>query len=319
MPSSVITGGSAFQFKDFVLQGVLTRWNHRIGIRLASHEYLKRDGGEQEPMGAAVGRFSYSCVLIGPDVTARYNNLVLSVRRDPRGILVDPRLGRIQAACEGIDAAEVAEDAVDSIEFDIRFAEDQVDSALASEQPVSPNAYSANVLNSITTLTDLVDARFLGNFATSFRAVVALLPVYTAAATAYTTAALASIQSASPDPTLQQLLGAVRVQQDAFLAALTATLQYSLEPDVSLTPYRDQARQIFDGCLQLQDSISALKPPIILYPVTTAMPLTQVAVALYGKDAKAKVPELRSLNRIAVPYWIPQGTILKAVAPVVRQ
>ena len=103
------------------------------------------------------------------------------------------------------------------------------------------------------------------------------------------------------------------------LEALTATLAYSLEPDVSLTPYRDQARQIYDGCLQLQDSISALKPPIILYPVTTAMPLTQVAVALYGKDAKAKVPELRSLNRIAVPYWIPQGTILKAVAPVVRQ
>ncbi len=319
MAQSVISNGSSFQFKDFVLQGILTRWNHRIGIRLASHEYLKRDGGEQEPMGAAVGRFSYSCVIIGPDATARYNNLVLSVRQNPRGILVDPRLGRISAACEGIDASEDAENAVDTIEFDIRFAEDAVDTAIASEQPVSPNAYSANVLNSITSLTDLVDARFLGNFATSFRAVVALLPVYTAAATAYTTAALASIQSASPDPTLTQLLGAVRVQQDAFLAALTATLAYSLEPDVSLTPYRAEARAIYDGCVQLQDSISALKPPIILYPVTTAMPLTQVAVALYGKDAKAKVPELRSLNRIAVPYWIPQGTILKAVAPVVRQ
>ena len=201
MPQSVITNGSAFQFKDFVLQGVLTRWNHRIGIRLASHEYLKRDGGEQEPMGAAVGRFSYSCVLIGPDVTARYNNLVLSVRRDPRGILVDPRLGRIQAACEGIDAAEVAEDAVDSIEFEIRFAEDQVDSALASEQPVSPNAYSANVLNSVTTLTDLVDARFLGNFATHHpqAATLEVLAQRIAAELAYAAAYSAAWRRLYPD------------------------------------------------------------------------------------------------------------------------
>lgn len=319
MPPSVITNGSAFRFKGMDLNGVLVGWSHRLAVRLASHEYLKRDGGEQEPLGAAVGRFSYRCVFMGPDCTAQYNNLVLSIRQNPRGPLVDPRLGAIQAACEGIDATEVAEEAADCIEFTIRFAEDQLDATLATEQPVGPSQYAAGVLNSVTTLTDLVDARFLGNFATSFRAVVALLPTFSTAATAYVTSALASVQSGSPEPSLPQLLGAVKVQRDLFLRALAVTLAFTLEPDVSLTPYRVQAYAIYDGCVQLGDSLGALRPPIILYQVGAAMSLNQVATALYGMDARTKVPEIRSLNRIQSPYWIPQGTILKVVAPQVRQ
>ena len=317
--ASVITDGSVFQFRDLVLHGVLVTWSHRLGIRLASHEYLKRDGGEQEPMGAAVGRFSYRCVFLGPDATARYNNLVLSVRQNPRGILVDPRLGRIQAACEGIEASETPETGVDCIEFEVRFAEDALDTALASAQPLGPSAYAAQVTDAMGSLTDLVDARFLGNPATSFQAVLKYVEALGRAAETYTDAALASLQTDTPDPTLRQLLGVVLAQRDGFLGALAATLAYTLEPDVSLTPYRAQARQVYSSCLQLQDAITALKPPVILFPVGTAMSLVQVAVTLYGKDARRKVPEIRSLNRIPTPYWIPGGTVLKVVAPQVRQ
>ncbi|MFO0578702.1 MAG: DNA circularization N-terminal domain-containing protein [Polyangia bacterium] len=308
-----------FQFRDLVLHGVLVTWSHRLGIRLASHEPLKRDGGEQEPMGAAVGRFSYRCVFLGADATARYNNLVLSVRQNPRGILVDPRLGRIQAACEGIEASETPETGVDCIEFEARFAEDALDTALASAQPLGPSAYAAQVTAALGSLTDLVDARFLGNPVRSFLSVLQYAEALGRAAEAYADAALAALQTDSPNPALRQLLGVVLAQQDALLVALQATRAYTLEPDVSLTPYRAQARQVYSACLQLQDSITALKPPVILFPVTTAMSLVQVAVVLYGKDAQSKVPEIRALNRLETPYWIPAGTVLKVVAPQVRQ
>ena len=319
MAKSVITNGSVFQFRDMVMHGNLKAWNHRIAIRLANHEYLKRDGGEQEPMGAAAGRFSYRCFFIGPDCTAQYNNLVLKVRQNPRGPLIDPRLGQLNAACEGLDASEDAETAPDCIEFDIRFVEDAVDTALASEQQLGPRQYAAQVTDSLTTLTDLVDARFLGNPVTSFQAVTGYLQTLTLAATAHTTAALASIASTVPDPALQQLLGAVARQQDLFLAALTDTLSYTLESPVSLTPYQAQARSVYSGCQQLQDSITALKPPVILYPVGAAMTLAAVAQTLYGQDARGRVSEIRSLNRIMTPYWIPAGTVLRVAAPMVRQ
>lgn len=320
MARSVLTNASSFQFRDMVLDGNLTGWNHRIAIRLASHEYLKRDGGEQEPMGAAVGRFAYHCVIIGPDATARYNNLVLAIRQNPRGILIDPRLGRIQAACEGIESSESPESGIDTIEFDIRFVEDAVDTALAAALPLGPSQYAAQAEDSFTSLDQLVDARFLGNPVPSFQALLGRVEALGRTMSAYTTAALASLETDSPDPALAQMLGTVQAAQDRVLLALAATLPYTLEPDVSLTPYRAQARQVYASCLQLQDSVAALKPPVILFPVATAMSLAQVAVALYGKDARAKVPELRSLNRrIPTPYWIPQGTVLRAVAPQVRQ
>src|SRR5262249_23506956 len=54
-----------FRFKDLDLEGFLVGWNDTIGIRLARHSYLKRDGAEQEPMGAEPGRFTMRIALMG--------------------------------------------------------------------------------------------------------------------------------------------------------------------------------------------------------------------------------------------------------------
>lgn len=316
---SIITNGSVFEFRGLVLHGDLLSWNHKIGIRLASHEYLKRDGGEQEPMGAAAGHFSYRCVLLGSDATAQYNNLVLKIRQNPRGLLIDPRLGRINAACEGLDASEDPGQAVDRISFEIRFIEDALDTAIASEQPLGPPQHAAQVKVSTASLKASVDARFLGNPATSFKAVLAYLDTLTTSATTYVAAALASLATSSPSFELLQLLGAVRVQRDLFLAALDSTLSYTLEPPVSLTPHRAEALAAYAACVQLQESITSLKPPVILFPVGSAMSVAHISTVLYGKDARGKVSEILSLNRIKTPHWVAAGTILKVVAPSVRQ
>lgn len=317
MPS-VITDGKIFQFKQHVLHGALSSWNHRIGIRLAVHEYLKRDGGEVEPMGAAPGRFSYRVVFIGPDVTARYNELVLSIRREPRGLLVDPRLGRLRVGCEGIDARETPEEGVDVIECELHFVEDAVDTALAEPAP-GVHQLAAQVSTSMSGLSGLVPAAFAGNLFTSVQAVNLTLARLVAVSATFTEAALAAVSAQTPAQELEQLLGSVQATSRAFQLALLATLPDTRAPAVSLTPMRLMADQVAIGCLKLYLAVQVQGPAIQSYSVPQAMPLTQIATALYGQDAVERLPVLRTLNRIRTPYWVPQGTVLQILAPTAKQ
>src|SRR5438128_2010798 len=90
---------------DLDLEGALVVWNDAIGIRLARHSYLKRDGAEQEPMGAEPGRFTMRLALMGAAWASNYRTLVAAIRQDPRGLLVHPLLGNLRVACTGISDA----------------------------------------------------------------------------------------------------------------------------------------------------------------------------------------------------------------------
>ena len=313
------------------LSGVLLSLDDDLGARFATHEYLKRDGGELEPMGAQQGRYSFRIVLMGsaplteggPPLSAgdRYRRLVQVQRETPRGLLTHPRLGRIQAGFSKLKATESPAKAVDQIELVLDFIEDQLDQALSFEQNPTPQgranqvatAYSYAV-GAVTTLFG--DRRPLSvSYRQAIADVIGLTAKLATVSAAFAEAALISAQNTLPDLALRGQLGEVRAAMEAVLAALPRTLPFTREPDVSLTPARDGAYQTFAACLALYEATLAQKPEIVFYVVPAAMPLDRILLRLYGNDASKHFDEVLQLNRIPNALLIPSGTTLQIVSP----
>ena len=75
MADSILTNAQDFTFKGIDLHGSCEGWEDDMAMRLASYEYLKRDGAEVDPNGAAQKKWSFSCVYMGADCGTRYKNL----------------------------------------------------------------------------------------------------------------------------------------------------------------------------------------------------------------------------------------------------
>lgn len=314
--------------QSLLLHGTLEASEDELTARLATFEYLKRDGAELEPLGAGAAKFSFRVVLMGTaplyqggapmPAGERYAALVKAQRGQPRGLLNHPRLGRWQVGWTKIRAAEHPQRGIDTIEITLDFTEDQLDQALAVEQRPTPGSQANQVVSAYSILTAAMSARFAGPNPLFVAASSAAAALSSTAAT-FVGAALQAAQSTTPDPSLTGQVGAVLAARDSFLRAISATLAYTLEPDVSLTPYRHQAYMVHAYCLLLLDSVREQQPVLVTYVVPTAMSLDQVLVALYGSDASAHFDQVRGLNPHINPLWIPQGTALLVVAPQVRQ
>lgn len=326
MSASVLTAAQDFTFTTkggtvLDLNGSLTMWTDSIRIRLANHEYIKRDGGEVEPLGAAQGRWSFHCTFMGPDVTKRWQQLVNTIRREPRGKIVHPRLGSINVGCEGVpSASENPETAIDLIDFQIDFVEDAVDTAVVLDSEIGPQQRAGELTDAINDATDGVNAVVTNRIANAvYSALVAAMANLKALIDLFGPSCLAAAQSTTPDFTLETQVGRVQARCQAVLKALTATLPLTLETDVSLTDARTAIYLVYAKALQLYAAAIANKPPIVNVVVPQTMPLFPLLTRIYGKDARSHTDEVFQLNRIVAPYWIPQGTVLRMVAPSVRQ
>lgn len=331
---SVADNYQAFSFtprgqQTLLLAGVLEASDDDLEQRLASFAYLKRDGGEIEPMGAAQARFSFRLTLMGsapltpggPPLTAgqRYQTLASTQRSQPRGLLVHPRLGRWNVGWAKIRAHEQPQRAVDTIELTVDFLEDQTDAAVAIEAQPTPQGRASEVVSAYSVLKAAVALRFGDSHNPLMRAVTAATDALAAAAEGFAVAATEAAQVSTPDPSLRQQLGAVEAATEVLLAALTATLPYTLESDTSLTPYRHQAYMTLAGSYNLMDALAEQRPVLVDYVVPAAMSLDAVLLSLYGSDAAGHLDEILSLNRIQSPLWLPQGSTLRVVSPQVRQ
>jgi prophage DNA circulation protein len=325
---------AAFSFtpngqQTLLLNGALEACDDELGSRLASFEYLKRDGAEVEPMGAAQARFTFRVVLLGSapltpggaplSAGARYAQLVQAQRAQPRGLLVHPRLGRWQVGWSRIRGHEQPARAVDAVECTLDFVEDQLDQAVSAEQQPTPQARAGEVVSAYSVLRAAVALRFGGSTSRVLQSAVTATETLASAAAAFATAGVAAAQNLTLSVPLPQQLGTVAAARDALLAALTATLAQTLEPDVSLTPFRHQAWMTYVACQFLAEAIAEQQPVLTTYTVAVAMSLDQVLLALYGKDAQKHLDEVMSRNRILTPLWIPAGTELVVVAPQVMQ
>lgn len=322
---TVLTGADFFSFTTrggttLELHGALISWTNRVGIRLANYEYLKRDGGEADPMGAAQARFGYRCCFIGPDVALLGRNVINTVRREPKGQVVDPRLGTIRAACEGVHCSESPESAIDYWEFTIDFVEDSVDTAISDDVDVGPSVRARQVVAASELARTAIDLIVSERIASSvYAALVAAGVEYSTLTDRFADAALAAADAGLPDLTLDTLLGRVADKRDEVVLALNATLPYTREPDVSLVGSRTAVYMAYAGCVQLLQAVQSRLPQLIEHTVATAEPLTTTLVRVYGKDARQMRQDFYRYNRIPTPYWIPAGTKLRLIAPKVRQ
>lgn len=307
MARNRLTDAAGFRFKDLDLSGSLVAWNDKLPQRVAEHAYLKRDGAEQEPMGAGPGRFTFRCVFIGADWAKRYREVVRSIRTEPRGLLVHPVLGQIQAVCLGVDDAAVnPQQALDTIEFTLSFVEDALDTTLAAELVEGPTA-KKTLIDSLSTELTSEAAKFTSS-ATQIAALVS-------AAAAYGDAAIDVSLSVATSSTLPGLLGAVTLATNAATAAILA--DPARTSDGLAFPSLMLAERLNDACGQLDDALGELRPEIIHYTVPGMTSLATLCGLFYGKDATARMDEILALNRIANPGAIPGGAVLVLVAPTV--
>lgn len=320
MARSVLINAQVFTFKEQELYGATESWADDLPVRLAQYEYIKRDGGEQEPMGAGVKTFTFSCVFMGPDCGQRYQALAASIQQDPRGELVHPRLGTFQVACRGIRGRESPANAIDVIEFTIEFVENKVDQTIASDGQFGAQARASQASDAAQDAIDAISAVLANRIAnTVYAAAVAAATDLQAWVNRFTERALQSAQSDLPDTSLEKLLENVKGKRDAALAAFAAVLPYTLQPEVSLTDANTSAYISYAASLQLYQAIVATKPQIVTFTVPAMMSANQVLVRLYGAQARAQRANLFLLNRFPTPYAIPGGTTLRVVAPVVQQ
>lgn len=322
---TVLYGAQFFTFTTrggtlLELHGNLVSWTDRLAIRIANHEYLKRDGGECEPMGAAQGRWSFRCCLIGPDLALLYRNIQNTIRKEPRGQMVHPRLGNVRVACEGLHSQEAPENAIDVLEFSIDFVEDAVDTAISDDVNVGPSVRARQVADALSLATSAVSTIVTERIANEiYTAVTSAMNAFTTMGNRFQETALAAADAGLPDLTLGTLLERVATKRDEAIVALNKVLTKTLEADVSLVDARTAVYVAYAACVQLLQAVLASLPGLVKYTVPTAQPLTTVLVNVYGSDARARRQDVYRYNRIPTPYWIPGGTVLQLIAPKVRQ
>lgn len=311
------------------LSGAVLLFDHEHGQRLAQFELLKRDGAVLEPMGAAPSRFSYALVLMGTapltaggapmSAGARYQALVEAQRSQPKGLLVDPRLGRWQVGWRSLSAREEPQRAVDSIEIRLEFVEDQIDQGLAIETQPTPQLRANQAVNAYGIVVAASVAGFGSSTSPIMRGVSTAAQDMGRVTAAFVNAALESVQNQGVDPALRAQLDNVRTAREAYFAALDASLAYSLADPVELVPYRHGAYMTEAAARELLIAIESLKPQLLEYVTPSSMTLLAALVAVYGSDAQSHRAEVERLNPFLPTLAIPQGTKITMVAPLPRQ
>jgi prophage DNA circulation protein len=303
--ADTLTDAKAFRFKDLDLSGNLVSWNDKIGMRLAVHQYLKRDGGEVENMGSEPGRFVMRLCFLGDQWAKQYRALVAAIRQDPRGQMVHPLLGTLRVACEGISDAAVSPAAErDSINLSISFVEDAVDATVVAEGFVGPAARQGQISSLATQVTTAIS---------QIASAASAGAVLTGAAISFAAAAVAAASSDTPDPSLDQKIAGVVTSASAAITAVRADPRAGTDA----TTYALVAliEQLQAECMALAEAVAASKPTIVAYVVAGTTDIATLAARLYGADALARVDELLTLNRIPDPHAIPAGMVLRVAAP----
>lgn len=317
-------GQQALSLADMVLS-----YDHDHGQRLAAFEYLKRDGEELEPMGANGSRLTYKIVIMGeapltaggPPMSAgaRYQALVRAQRSQPRGLLVDLRLGRWQVGWRSIRASEEPEQAIDCIEATLEFTEDQVDQALAIEAQPTPQARANEAINAYSILVAASQLVYKASPSALMQSAHDTAERFADTAAAFVNAALTAANTPTVDPTLRTQLENIDRQREAYFAALDDTLAFTQQSAVSLVPFRHGAYITYAASVELLLAVENLKPQAFEFVTPTQMTLLQVLTTVYGSDAQSHRQVAEALNPFAPRIQIPAGYRLRLITPTVRQ
>src|SRR5258708_5069898 len=88
--------GNQVDFSAYVVE-----WHDSRQNKIARHSYIKRDGGETEPMGRRQHEARIRLAFIGPKWMDTFLALQAVIDENPNGVLTHPVYGDMNAACEG--------------------------------------------------------------------------------------------------------------------------------------------------------------------------------------------------------------------------
>jgi len=300
MKNSVVAGfkGCAFRGVDF--GRYVTLWEDTRTVRVAHHEYNKRDGGEAEKMGRKAHECRIHLAFVGPKWLDAFLQLQAAIDEEPVGTLTHPVYGPMNAACLGGMGRMDVENAPNFYDVNLQFRESAVDTKVQAGQATNNPADKQQLVTTKT--TNLATAIAL--YASSARSAVAAL---NEKAIAFADAAIASFQGSAVDASLPLQLDGVRVQAGTALTAASAD-----PAPVDLANVLALIEEVYDACAQLDDVIRAQRPSLELYVIPTTTNLTNLARLFYGRDAATRESEILANNpgKILDPGFISPGTTL---------
>lgn len=272
--------------------GLVVSWQDEIPQGIAEHLVLQRAGALHEVTHTPPRRFSFKCILPGPNVRDRYQRMVAVLRSAPEGTLEHPRFGSMPAVCLKISAGENPGEQADLIEYTVDFAE----SGLADVQRQSAGAAAQQATEQASTLQTVA--------ATSPPAVQAkVLEIVQQVATYKDIAQRAESTGASSE---EMTLG--------LDAILSRTAELRTLPGVTYAVLA-QAALVSDSARVAQLALYQNRPPVIDYEVPMPMTLPRLCALLYGgRHARAMQAEIRRLSLIP-DTLLPTGTRLPIPDP----
>ena len=313
MPPNAIPNAYAFAYRGRNSSASLDLHRWCVGVsdqllsRIARHVYLKRDGAEKEPMGAGDGAYRLRLNIVGNDVAAQYRAIVIYCRDNPQGTLTHALLGELKVACEGVESADLdIASARNAVSLSIKFTDDAVDAAITANDTLGATTAAGDLSAQATSLTTI---------GTTVTAVAALTSDAASKATALVSAALGVYRATTGTTSLDKQVGDVKTSAAALEEGVLASDAYS--NDAERFDAIDAARRTHAAALALQEAVQRTGPRIVSYMVPATMPLSAIAVQLYGKDGAAHLDELRRLNRITNPFAVAGGTVLQVAQPTV--
>jgi hypothetical protein len=319
MSRSVLTNAeratftSASQGKQIDLDVHLVEWTDSRKPRLATHEFLKRDGASIEYMGRSPVTIRFNLIYIGQTWRNDFLQFAAIIDKDPKGKLTHPVFGSINVACQGFDGATMnTETGRDLYLVPVSFIEDNIqrgkDTFKGLSVADSVQSRQQDVENYSSSLTSLVTRYILAG---------AAIQNLAHQAQSFSVSAFNSYAQATLDPSLQISLAGVAKLAEESVGLINSEINAINDPINYNTIFLIEL--LYDACSQMFAAISASKPALITYVVPIKMHIANLAATLYGADATGRIDEILSNNpgKIPNPSSILPGTILKVSTPTV--
>ena len=295
----------AFEFTTrsgtrLTLFGESTSYSVDVQTGVAERQFLKQSGAVHQWTGAPPRKFTFSCVCVGhgstpdertADAERRIKLIADTVLADPFGTLIHPRLGNFDAVVESLTFNENTGEAIDAIDYQIRFSDDAVQNVPASS-PVAAATAAVEKSQQVTLGAANAGQVVLGHAQALERACSAIL------------SASSAVQSEMAP--LTKLQAAVANAYTASEAVIRSVAPLSVRI-AALLAYR-YARQAYDRAV-------AGSSTTIAYSVQSRTSLSRLIATVYGGGSRALDAQILALNRIPTPHAIPQGVVLRLPSP----
>lgn len=301
MADNALTGSHIASFKGVKLHKYLSVIVDTRGPRVVVHEFPFRDGAAIETLGRRPHRTEWTVTFTGPDWLDQFMELAQAIDADPSGLLVHPIYGQMQVVCEGFNRATVnVVEATDTIVVPLTFIEDALDKNLDTETTVASATQDLyTYVDDFNSSTSSYDASTQQTCAT-----------FSGGASAFATAALASVQTQVADPSLAVQLDAIAQNLGLVQAALLAS-PLAAQSVAQVYDALAAAELVAAQCYVISDQIALETTSYIRLVVQGRTSITVLAQRIFGANAISYIDLMLQLNpQITDPTNIPAGAVM---------